>query len=168
MRFVRLGQTRGVILVGPYALKVARLGLGYALRRTIEILRSGQAREKFIEWRRNRTLSVPGVVGAAIFRGVLSNMKEYRRSRVYSDLGLMPTLWTFFYLVNVQRRGEPVADATTLKHPLLSLLSRSERRRTDLDPLAQYCWHGSQLVLVDYAHPDLEALLVRHRPKPVS
>ena len=168
MRFVRWGETRVVILIGPYALKVARLGLGYALHRTVEILRSGQAPEKIVEWRRDRNLSVLGVLCETLSIGIVSNMKEYHRSRNHSDFSLMPTLWTFFYLVNVQRRGNPVADETKLNHPLLRLLPRTEHLRSDIDRPEQYCWHGRQLLLVDYAHPNLEGLLGRHQSKPAD
>lgn len=163
MRFLRSGTTRIVILIGPYAFKVARLNLGYVLRRAVEILRSGQTREKAVEWRRDRNLSVPGVLCATLASGIVSNKKEYHRSRNHSDFGLMPTLWTFFYLVNVQRRGHPVTDETRLNHPLLRLLPGSEHPRLDLDRPEQYCWHGRQLLLVDYAHPNLEGLLGQKR-----
>lgn len=162
MRFVTSGKTRIVILIGPYALKVARFGLSYTLRRTIEILRSGQTSGKLVEWQ-DKNLSLPDVLRATLFVGIVSNMKEYRLSRSHADFSLMPTLWTFFYLVNVQRRGDPVSDETRLSHPLLRLLRRSDQHRSDIDRPEQYCWHGHQLLLVDYAHPSLEGLLGRAR-----
>jgi len=137
------------------------------LRRTVEILCSGQTREKVVEWR-DRNLSVRGILWQALTAGIVANIKEYQRSRNHSDFGLMPTLWTFFYLMNVQRRGHPVADDTKLSHPLLRLLPRSEHPRLDLDRPEQYGWHGRRLLLLDYAHPNLEELLGRHQSKPVS
>lgn len=168
MRFVRSGTTRAVILIGPYAFKVARLNLVFMLGRTVEIFLSGQTREKIAGWRRDRNLSAAGVLWGALTGGIASNMKEYHRSRNHPDLGLMPTLWTFFYLVNVQRRGHPVAHGTSLDHPLLRRLPRSEHFRLDLDRPEQYGWHGRRLLLVDYAHPNLEGLLGRRQPRPVS
>ena len=158
MRFVGSGKTRLVILIGPYALKIARLGLSYTLHRAFEILRSGQTREKIVEWS-DKNLSIRDILCETLLIGIVSNKKEYHRSRNHSDLGLMPTLWTFFYLVNVQQRGDPVADETRLNHPLLRLLPGYEHFRSDIDRPEQYCWHGRQLLLVDYAHPNLEGLL---------
>jgi hypothetical protein len=167
VRFVRSGKSRVVILIGPYALKVARFGVTYTLHRTIEILRSGQTRDKIVEWH-DKNLSVLDILCETFFIGIVSNMKEYHRSRNHSDFSLMPTLWTFCYLVNVQRRGHPVADETKLNHPLLHLLPGYEHFRSDIDRAEQYCWHGRQLLLVDYAHPNLEGLLGRPQSKPVA
>ena len=163
MRIVVSGKTRVVILIGPYALKVARFGLSYTLHRTVEILRSGQTHEKIVEWSRDKNLSVWDVLCATLFIGIASNMKEYHRSRNHADFSLMPTLWTFFYLVNVQQRGNPVANETRLNHPLLRLLHRSKHIGSDIDRPEQYCWHGRRLLLVDYAHPDLEGVLGRRQ-----
>jgi hypothetical protein len=167
MHIVRSGKTRVVILIGPYALKVARFGLSYTLRRTIEILLAGQTREKIVGWRRDKNLSVLDVLCKTLFIGVVSNMKEYHLWRRHADFSLMPTLSTFFYLVNVQRRGNPIADETRLNHPLLRLLPGPEHFRSDIDRPEQYCWHGGQLLLVDYAHLNLEGLL-EHQSKPAS
>jgi hypothetical protein len=168
MRFVGSGRSRAVILIGPYAFKIARFGLGYMLHRAVAILRSGQAREKIVEWKRDRNLSVCGVLCERLSVGIMCNMREYHWSRNHSDFSLMPTLWTFFYLVNVQRRGNAVADETKLNHPLLRLLEGCEILRPDIDRPEQYCWHGRRLLLVDYAHPDLEGVLGRRQLRTVS
>jgi hypothetical protein len=163
MRFVGSGKSRAVILIGPYAFKVARFGLGYVLRRTVEILFSGQTSEKIVEWQRERNLSVFGVLYERLSEGMMCNKREYHWSRNHSDFSLMPTLWTFCYLVNVQRRGNAVADETKLNHPLLRLLEGCEILRPDIDRPEQYCWHGRRLLLVDYVHPDLEGVLGRRQ-----
>lgn len=162
MRLVSSGKTRAVILIGPFAFKVARIGFDYALRRCFAILWAGQTREKIVEWERDRNLSVFGVLRECLGTGILSNKREYQRSRNHADFNLMPTLWTFFYLVNVQRRGHAVSDETRLDHPLLRLLG-SRATRADIDSPEQYCWDGRRLLLVDYAHPDLEMVLGRAR-----
>jgi hypothetical protein len=167
MRIVTSGKNRAVILIGPYAVKIAKLNLSYSLRRTVDILRSGQTREKIVEWKRDRNLSLLGVVCESLFCGVMSNMREYYCSRNHSDFELMPTLWTFLYLVNVQRRGIVATERTKLGHPLFRLLPRTERIRLDIDRPEQYCWHGGRLLLVDYAHPDINLLLAQ-QSKPVA
>lgn len=159
MRIVTSGKTRAVVLIGPYALKIAKLNLNYSLHRTVDILRLRQTREKIVEWRRDRNLSLLGVVCESVFCGVMSNMREYHWSRSHSDFELMPTLWTLFYLVNVQRRGNVATERTKRRHPFFRLLPRTERIRLDIDRPEQYCWHGGRLLLVDYAHPELHGLL---------
>ncbi|MBA7468990.1 hypothetical protein ES703_78293 [subsurface metagenome] len=58
MRFAGSGKSRAVILIGSFAFKVARFGLGYVLRRTVAILFLGQTGDKIVEWRRKRNLSL--------------------------------------------------------------------------------------------------------------
>lgn len=160
MRIVTSGATRVVILIGPYAIKIAKFfRVRYTAGRIFAILRARRAREKIAEWRREQGGGALSMVCRTAIGGIDHNRREYQRSAAYPDLRLMPTLWTFFYLVNVQQRGEPVPADTLPEHPLLHHVPLGTTAADDILRPQQFCKFNDQTYLVDYGLAGLDDVL---------
>lgn len=163
MLLVTTGQTRVVLLVGCYAIKIARPGIGYCLRRVVALWSSGCLHARLDEWRAARG-SVRRVVWSAPFYGLLANLNEYRLSRLLPQAGLAPTLLSCG-LVNVQRRGRAIATDDVSNHPVVCAMATRNAWSALVNDTArpeQFCQIDGRLELVDYGNPALRDFLESH------
>ncbi len=166
MQFINSGNTRLVVLAGPFAFKIAKIRLRYPLQRAIDICKAKKASEKFAEWRRERDQGIASVIVRAVFGGIYANLAERRRFLEHPDAELVPTLLTFGGLVNVQKRGNNIDDLAINSHPLLRSITVSTVLGQDLSRPEQYCTIDGKLLLADYGNPYLEIVL-RNWAKPI-
>ncbi|MGE3959498.1 MAG: hypothetical protein AB7H96_22480 [Vicinamibacterales bacterium] len=156
------GQTRLVLLVGPYAIKIARPGVGYCLRRLASLRTSRGVTEKLAEWRQARG-SVTRVILMAPFYGLLANLNEYRLSRRLPQAGLAETVLSVGVL-NVQRRGRAVDDEDLSGHPVVRAMTQGEAwSELVIDSIRpeQFCRLNGRIEMVDYGNPALREFLER-------
>lgn len=165
MQFINSGNTRFVVLAGSFAFKIAKIRLLYPLQRTIDILKAKKAADKFAEWRLERGQGVASVIVRAVLGGIFANLAERKRYLQHPDADLVPTLVTFWGLVNVQKRGDDVGDYPIDNHPLFRSVSTSTVPGQDLSRRDQYCMIDGKLLLADYGNPCLE-LILRNWVKP--
>lgn len=153
MRF-RYGSSRFVLLVGPYAIKIARFPIFFGIYRIIVWRREGILKEKIAA---NAAAPLNGMA-KLLLSGICGNLREYRISRAYPGLPVAPTLRTFCGLVNVQRRAEPFLeneDRLEKIHPFAWLDDQS-RYNSDIHRGDQFGWVDRRLVLIDYGSAQLE------------
>lgn len=162
MNLVTTGHTRIVLLVGPYAIKIARPGVRYCLRRLSALRASRRVVDKFAEWRTARG-GVVRVLLTAPFYGLLANLNEYRLSRHLPQADLAETLFTIGIL-NVQRRGHALGSDDLSCHPVISALANGPAWAelvTDTMRPEQFCRLGGRIQMVDYGNPALREFLER-------
>lgn len=163
MLLVTTGQTRIVLLVGSYAIKIARPGVGYCLRRVAALWRSNRIADRIADWRSARG-GLRRVVFSAPFYGLLANLNEYRLSRELPQAGLAETLLSIG-VVNVQRRGRAVATEDLSAHPVVSAMTARNAWFELVNDTArpeQFCRVDGRLELVDYGNPALRDFLETH------
>lgn len=162
-KLINAGRTRIVILLGPFAIKIAKIGLRHMVERSYRIVRSRQVRQKMAAWKREHGQSVFGVVSQALFLGIWANRAEYRLWVHHPHEDLAPTLFTLFYLVNVQMRGTPVETVRGSDVPWLRQIPLRTNVREDLDRAEQYCAIGDRICLADYGYQEFEPILTQRK-----
>ena len=155
MQLINTGHTRLVVLAGPYAFKIAKFRLLYALWRIVVTLWNREAVSKMSLWRRKRG-GVMSVVLQAVFAGVYANLAEHGRYQEYPGAGLVPTLTTWWGIVNVQKRGDTLRAIAIDGHPLFQQTHLDPSLSQDLLRPEQYCMLHDQVLLADYGNPALE------------
>ncbi len=143
------GATRFVILVGTVAIKIARPRPFRALRRLIKYQMSGEVRARLLTFAED-----PFLAGFSyIFSGILANRNEYRLWRESPRQFLVPTLYSFGWLVNVQSRGESISrEELEADHPFRTLLVGKPLKFTgDMMKAAYFCRYEGRECLLDYA-----------------
>lgn len=158
MRF-SWGATRFVILVGSIAIKLPRLRLIWALMRLMQYGSKGKVRSRLRTYGRN---TVHGGV-RYILSGWVANWQEYRLWASTRNPLLVPTVFSFFGLINVQKRGEPVSDGKLrTNHPFPQLLRQmSPEGVADMVRPANFCLYESRVRLLDYGSDEVFGLMYR-------
>ncbi len=97
MRF-DYGTTRFVFCIGPWAIKIAKVKVGYSIR---HFLHPENPREQ------QRLLKIYNRFSGVKFlpAGLLANLEEARLYRKHSSLPLTPTYFSFLGLFNIQKRA---------------------------------------------------------------
>ncbi len=151
------GCTRWVILTKNYAVKIARFRPIRPFIRLFYLLKRGEAVEKLEQHDPNLIKAVLKYIGS----GILANRNERRLYEKYNDKFLVPTLFTFFWLVNIQRRGEPSGEKEMHCHYLWDILKGTSTPLTEdiLQP-KQFCVIDGITYLADYGNKDLEGVFV--------
>lgn len=150
-----LGCTRFVILTRRFAIKIARPRL---IRPLLQLWRhtvSGEVRTKLQRFDHNPMLGGLKYVTA----GIQANLAEWK---IYTDHAsdiLAPTLWTFYGIVNVQVRGEAVAQHEIESHYLYGALHALPIENNDVLHAKQFCRIKGKVVLADYGRSDLVSVL---------
>lgn len=160
MRIINSGCTRLVILVGPFAFKIAKIRLGYPLQRAFTILKTRKFTEKTTEWRSERRSGLLSVIVQAVFAGVFANLAERRLWPQYPDADLVPTLWGCG-LINIQMRGDALGNESIFGHPIMRLVRSSTTLGADTCSRKQYCVIKGRVLLADYGNPALGLALER-------
>ena len=153
---IRWGTTRFVILVGPFAIKIARLRLLFYFCRLLLHMWNGEVKVRLAKRDTNTVKSGLKYLSS----GVRANLNEWEVWRKTHSPCLIPTMYSLFGLVNVQRRGEKrvgtidvflfesslIHSATYAK---LKELEKSTGERLDLHS-ANLCYYQGDVRLLDY------------------
>jgi hypothetical protein len=151
------GATRWVILTDRYAIKIARIRPLRPFIRLFEHFSRGQVGEKLQAFDAN-----PFIAGMKyLLAGVVANRLERIYYKKYGGELLMPTVFTFLWIVNVQPRGEPASEAQARTHHFFKLLDGTPNREDFLE-VHQYCTIEGRVLLVDYGRKEIEALLFNY------
>lgn len=160
------GATRFVVLVGAVAIKIARPRPFRALRRLIKYQMSGEVRARLLTFAED-----PFLAGISyIFGGVLANRNEYRLWQESPRHFLVPTLYSFGWLINVQRRGESITqEDLEAGHPFRTLLvDKSPRYAGDMTKAANFCRYEGRVCLLDYGSYETFTLFSRPQSNNVT
>jgi len=151
------GCTRWVFLTKNYAVKIARFRPIQPFVRFLHFFKKGEVMEKLERHDSNLIKAVLRYFGA----GILANRNERRLYKKYGGELLAPTLFTIFWLGNVQRRGEPSGEKEMRCHRLWYILEKK-----GVDPFfkrilhpRQFCVIGGIILLADYGDETLESIL---------
>lgn len=155
------GATRFVILVGTVAIKIARPRPFRALRRLIKYQMSGEVRARLLTYAED-----PFLAGFSyIFSGILANRNEYRLWQESPRHFLVPTIYSFSWLINIQRRGKSISqEELEDNHPFRTLLVGKPLKLTgDMTKAANFCRYDGRVCLLDYGSYEMLALFSRPR-----
>lgn len=158
------GATRWVILTERYAIKIARFRPVRPFVRLLQLLREGGVIQTLEKHDANLCKAVLKYVGA----GPRANRTEYRLYKKYGAYNdLAPTLFTVFWIINVQLRGEPSKEEDVRRHPLWQILGNTPfvEAAADLRQPKQFCIIGSKVCLADYGMEILEPVLAAYSGK---
>ncbi len=137
------GCTRCVILIGDIAIKIA-------LFRPIACLRSLlRPCDRTVGERLRQYHSNPAIAASKrIFHGIFANLNEYSLYRQYPNLDLVPTLFSFFGLINIQVRGESIMEAEIKQCPFRDIAAQYPY--SDLNKSKNFCRINGKIYLADY------------------
>src|SRR3989344_1991017 len=102
---VAWGTTRVVVLVGNVVIKIARFRVLWIPGRLCFHLKNGGVRARI-----KRQIRNPAIAARNIFAGVCANWNEYRMWKRSPRSFLVPTLFSFGGLMNIQYRGERITS----------------------------------------------------------
>ncbi len=144
------GMTRFVILVGPWAVKIARFRFYWIFKRLIRHSRDGDLKAKVTLQYRYPRLPLQN-----IFAGVLANRTEWRVWQTTKHPSMMPTRFTFLYLINLEVRGEylPSKEDLDRLHPFPDYAVKQPELIEDMGKPANFIWHQGVIRITDYGHP---------------
>lgn len=137
------GSTRIVVLVGPLAIKFPRLRMKWLVIRLFNLLRGRTCqtdREKAKDILKFRNF----------FSGILANRTEARCWSQTRAETLTPTLFTFFYFMNVQKRGQVLSRREFEQLDKKSLVPPSAI--ADWSKACNWCLLRGQIRLLDYGN----------------
>lgn len=153
MRFA-YGATRFVIITERYAIKIARIRLLRPLTRIVRHLFGDTIKSSLLTYDRKMAIGC----ATYLIPGIVANRAEARLYRKYRSDQLAPTLFTFFWLVNVQRVGTPVSADYVEQSPFFAALRHDPKFEDVLQPW-QYCVIDGRPCLADYGRMDLDPVL---------
>jgi len=157
----KYGATRWVVLTKRYAIKIARVRPIRPFIRLLQLLQEGGVMENLEKHDSNLIKSVLKYLGA----GLRANRIEYRFYKKYGlHNDLVPTLFSFCWIINVQQRGEPCGEKEVHKHPLWQILGNPlfVEAAADLGQPKQFCVINSRIYLADYGQEILESVLAAY------
>ncbi len=142
------GTTRFVVLVGRVAIKVARPRPLWVLRRLLVYWVTGVANPRLLAYADDPLKS--GF--RHLFAGVVANWREYQLWRESPRSFLVPTVCSFWGIVNVQKRGEKIRkDDLAELHPFRALLLNLPADAIgDMTKAENFCHYEGRVCLVDY------------------
>ena len=156
MRF-EYGCTRFVILTDRYAFKIARV---QPLRPFVRIAQHLFGKKISPELLTYNKAMARGCVRFLI-PGIIANREECRN---YKKCGkndiLVPTIFSFFWLVNIQLAGKPATQEEVNKNPLYR--GQGSDPAFDIDSVYQYCVIEGKTLLADYGQEGLLPVLMQY------
>ena len=150
------GASRFVILVGPYAIKIARFRPFYFLWRIVYHFCMGKLMQKINQHRGDSFLKS---TFRFIFMGIYANKLEYQLYKKGWRPELVPTIFSIWGLVNLQMRGEPVSDDALRACNPFADLAKDPVYEGDLIRGVNFSRFGGDIRLHDYGNPQLRVFL---------
>ena len=160
----RLGATRFVVLVGNVAIKFPRLRPLRPFVRLLEILRKKEGVRDNLE-KYDKSIVIATL--QYLFSGVVTNYWEHRFYKENSNISiLVPTYYSFFGLLNVQKRGKPIDDSSRSKwETVQAKLADKGLLPHDLFEEKNCCTIDGKIQLFDYGDAWARKLLVCRKIK---
>lgn len=155
---IKCGSTRFVLLVGVYAIKIARVRPLRFLARALIMCFSKKRRKHFI-FKYGDTFFQ--AIKNDVFAGLKANKNEYSYYTESSDCRVMPILQQFMYCcVIIQVRGTDITCSELAREtPFCKEFVAGDELYEIWEP-DQFCRHPmGQLVLVDYGRSETISLL---------
>lgn len=159
MRFT-YGATRWVILTSRYAIKVARPRPIQPFIGLFKAIRGKDVKEKLKKHHTNVFLAIPRY----LFLGIISNRNEYLVYKNHGNKLLVPTLVTRFYVVNVEKRGNPATKKDLVNSEMALLLAGTEFEEEVMQP-CQFCIIDGALLLHDYALDGFDEVMAAYNAR---
>lgn len=139
------GETRVVIVAGRYAIKIARIRPLRPILRIVLHLFGKKVKQELLTFDKKMA---KGCIRYVI-PGIFANRAEALHSAKYSESGLIaPTIFSFLWLVNIQRAGEPATQDDIEKTVLYQRFGSNPD--ADMQRTQQYCVIGTEVLLSDY------------------
>lgn len=143
--YLASGETRFVIVTERYAIKIARFRPLRPFVRIIKHLFGKKVRADLLTFDKKMA---KGCV-RYVLPGLFANRAEWLHSKRYAKSGLIvPTLFSFFWLINIQKAGVP-ATVEDVKGAVLFLRFGSDPL-ADMGGVHQYCIIDTKVLLSDY------------------
>lgn len=161
MRFAH-GATRFTILIGSYAIKIARFKTFLLVQRFLVHRKNGEIKMRLNKVHSNPVLAIVDYTLA----GLRANLGESRLWKNSPHPFMVPTRFSFLGLVNVQDRGEPITDEElSAGHPFAPLLENvPQALREDMTSRDNFCRYNSRVCILDYGSPGTVSLLAKTPP----
>ncbi len=153
---VAWGTTRFVVLLGPYAFKFARFRFVHACIRLINRAFSGTVTKRLHDY--DRKSSLCGGFKYLMY-GVYSNLNEFTIYKESHHPRLVPTLFTFFGVVNIQVRGERAREKDLLVDNPFMCLKEDPLIGKDVILSANFSILQGKVCLHDYGNEALRSFL---------
>ncbi|MDO8728732.1 MAG: hypothetical protein Q7K26_02435 [bacterium] len=156
------GATRFVILIGTIAIKIARLRPFRGLQRLLEHWINGEVKERLLTFAEN-----PFLAGIRyIFSGIIANRNERRLWQEFPRRFLIPTLYSFGPLINIQKRGEKISqEELDASHPFQGFLEGMPPKLiADMTRATNFCRYKGRICLVDYGNDEALAFFLLPQP----
>lgn len=146
------GATRFVVLVGPLAIKFARFRVLWMAKRLFHHMKTGEVKVKF-----RHQVENPVLATSNIFAGVIANRIECELWRMSPRSSMVPTLFSFGGLVNVQWCGQTITeDELAASHPFREhLADMTPRLKHDMRKVTNFCHYEGRVCLADYGDEEL-------------
>ena len=153
------GATRWVILTERYAIKIARFRPVRPFVKLFESLLQKQVKENLEKHHSNHFLAVIKYLVA----GMVANRTEYRLYKKHGSDLLAPTLYSFCWIVNIQRRGEVATESDIKAHYFWKFFSgMTTLLAADMLQQKQYCLIDGKVHLADYGIEGLEPIIANY------
>lgn len=133
----RFGATRFVVLVGNIAIKFPRPRPLYVLIRFARHVRNKEVKKRLLGHGQTPTIGAMRY----LFGGIVTNWNEHRVWKNHAHDILVPTWFSLFGLVNIQKRGAEVdQQELDLRNPFLPYLDRMDLELSrDLTNSRNFC-----------------------------
>lgn len=153
------GWSRWVLLIGNIAIKVPRLRPFRWISRFFFWKCKGKVRERLVMQFKSHPL-----IGAWRYlgHGVIANIIEYRIYQKFPDLPVAPTLFSFFGLINIQVRGNPIKRTPSSDCPF-RIFSKLYPDCGDLVDIKNFAEIDGRIVLIDCGSRKFEQILETHK-----
>lgn len=153
------GSTRFVILTERYAFKIARFRPLRPFVRLVELLLKKQVKVNLEKHHSNHFLAAIKYLGA----GLVANRTEYRLYKKHGNKFLVPTLYSFCWIVNIQNRGEAISESEAKSHYLWNFFNgMTTSLAADIQQKKQYCLLDGNACLADYGIDGLEPIIASY------
>lgn len=151
------GCTRWVFLTERYAIKVARFRIIRSFLRLFSLTKKRKTVKTLERYDSNLVKAALKYVGG----GILANRSEYRLYKKHGDEFLAPTLFSIFWIINIQERGEQSIEKDMRRHRLWDVLggeNATSPHKVVLHP-RQFCVIKGKTFLADYGDEALDSVL---------
>jgi hypothetical protein len=153
MRFAS-GETRFVIITDKYAIKIARIRPLRPLVRIVQHLFGKKVKQELLTFDKKMAKGCMRYV----LPGIFANRAEWKHSQKYGASGLIvPTLYSFFWVVNIQKAGVAATSHNIGQSLLFALFGTNEL--ADMQGIYQYCVIEEKVLLADYGQMEAESFL---------
>jgi len=105
-----------------------------------------------------------GVESDYIVKGIINNWKEFTYSFLNPQPYLMPTYYSHFGLINIQKRGEPYQSEYIIFGPKIDRATKGQVRADGhhFKNSQNFCLVDGKLVMIDYSNFETQKVLDKY------